>query len=112
MTLRLTSSNFAGTFRNDVAVGTLRLRSMLDAIAAAAPRIGSPWFACVWPAGPVCPDSRTAGAAACGGGGAGGAGVAGTAVGDATPLPAAGGGVAGGASAAAETPGPGPPAVA
>src|SRR4051795_9930772 len=103
MTLRFTSNNFAGTFRNDVAVGTLRLRSMLDAIAAAAPRIGSPWFACVWPAEPVCPDSRTAGAAACGGG-AGGAAGAGTAAGDATPLPAGGGGGAGGGLGGAQNP--------
>src|SRR5262245_45640757 len=42
MTLRLTSSSFAGTLRNDVAVGTERLRSMFAAIAAPAPRIGSP----------------------------------------------------------------------
>ena len=42
MTLRLTSSSFAGTSRKLVAVGTARLRAMLVAIAAAAPRIGSP----------------------------------------------------------------------
>ena len=37
MTLRLTSSSLAGTLRKLVAVGTVRLRSMLAAIAAAAP---------------------------------------------------------------------------
>ena len=37
MTLRLTSSSLAGTLRKLVAVGTARLRSMLAAIAAAAP---------------------------------------------------------------------------
>src|SRR5215207_1077312 len=42
MTLRLTSSSLAGTFRKLVAVGTARLRTMLAAIAAPAPRIGSP----------------------------------------------------------------------
>ena len=42
MTLRLTSSSFAGTSRKLVAVGTARLASMLATIAAPAPRIGSP----------------------------------------------------------------------
>src|SRR5690349_8668834 len=42
MTRRLTSSSLAGTLRNDVAVGTVRLRSMLATMAAPAPRIGSP----------------------------------------------------------------------
>src|SRR5688572_30264981 len=42
MTLRLTSSSFAGTLRKLVAVGTVRLRSMFAAIATPAPRIGSP----------------------------------------------------------------------
>ena len=40
--LRFTSSKRAGTFRKLVAVGTVRLRSMLATIAAPAPRIGSP----------------------------------------------------------------------
>src|SRR4051812_39981834 len=62
MTLRFTSSNLAGTLRNDVAVGTERLRSMLEAIAAPAPRIGSPSSLFVPPAGPVEPNPRTAGA--------------------------------------------------
>ena len=42
MTWRLTSSSLAGTLRKLVAVGTVRLRSMLVAIAMPAPRIGSP----------------------------------------------------------------------
>src|SRR5829696_4863488 len=42
MTLRLTSSSLAGTLRKLVAVGTVRLRAMLAAIAAPAPRIGVP----------------------------------------------------------------------
>lgn len=40
--LRLTSSNFAGTFRKLVAVGTVRLFSMFSTIRAATPRIGVP----------------------------------------------------------------------
>src|SRR6056297_3720399 len=42
ITLRLTSSSLAGTLRKLVAVGTVRLRSMLAAIAAPTPRIGLP----------------------------------------------------------------------
>ena len=42
ITLRLTSSSLAGTLRKLVAVGTVRLASMLRAIAAPAPRIGLP----------------------------------------------------------------------
>src|SRR3954454_17443891 len=41
MTLRFTSRRRAGTLRNDVAVGTPRLRSMLATMAAPAPRMGS-----------------------------------------------------------------------
>ena len=42
ITLRLTSSNFAGTLRKLVAVGTSRLACMFRTIAAPAPRIGLP----------------------------------------------------------------------
>src|SRR5215203_1564863 len=42
MTLRLTSSSFAGTLRKLVAVGTPRLRSMLATMTAPTPRMGDP----------------------------------------------------------------------
>ena len=42
MTRRFTSNSLAGTSRNDVAVGTARLASMLVTIRAAAPLSGSP----------------------------------------------------------------------
>ncbi len=42
MTRRLTSRSLAGTSRNDVAVGTSRLASMLATIRAPTPRIASP----------------------------------------------------------------------
>ena len=42
MTLRLISRSLAGTSRNDVAVGTSRLASMLDTMRAPTPRMGSP----------------------------------------------------------------------
>ena len=42
MTLRLTSTSLAGMLRKLVAVGTWRLRCMLAAMAAPAPRIGTP----------------------------------------------------------------------
>src|SRR5215469_9431777 len=38
ITMRLSTSNFAGTGRTLVAVGTVRLATMLDAVLAAAPR--------------------------------------------------------------------------
>ena len=75
MTLRLTSSSLAGTLRNVVAVGTVRLFSMLVAIAAAAPLIGLP----------ASPSPSVAGAAGFGDAG----GVAGAA---GQPPPAAGAG--------------------
>lgn len=42
MDFRLTSSNFVGISRNEVAVGTSRLASILETIRAAAPRSGVP----------------------------------------------------------------------
>src|SRR6266498_3998582 len=53
-TSRLTSSNRAGTTRNEVAVGTWRLDSMACTILAAAPRSGSP------PSRPAAPSPRVA----------------------------------------------------
>src|SRR5688572_11018551 len=86
MTLRLTSRSLAGTLRNVVAVGTVRLFSMLVAIAAAAPLIGLP-------ASSPFPAAGAAGLGAGAGAAAGAAGVA---------LTVAGAGAATGAGAAAE----------
>src|SRR6478736_2065078 len=69
-TRRLTSKSLAGTLRKLVAVGTVRLRSMLATTAAPAPRIGllgSAVAAAGW---------AGAGAAAAAGGAAGAAGGA------------------------------------
>src|SRR3954470_17688693 len=80
MIFRLTSSSLAGTSRKLVAVGTVRLRSMLAAIAAPAPRIGSPISSCAAAgrsgadAAPFVAD--TAGAVGTGAGAGGGAGAA------------------------------------
>src|SRR5437763_15436205 len=94
MTLRLTSSSRAGTSRNEVAVGTSRLASMLVTIRAAAPRRGSTRSAggsasasvvgrgaAAGAAGAAAADAAgAAGAGAAGPPGAGAAGVDGAAV--------------------------------
>src|SRR6056297_688324 len=95
ITLRLTSSSLAGTLRKLVAVGTVRLRSMLAAIAAPTPRIGLPGSSSGFPF-----DSGSAACAAFAAGAALAAG-AGAVLADALPgFAAAGAGSAGLAGAA------------
>src|ERR1700742_2525389 len=80
MTMRLSISSLAGMSRTLVAVGTLRLLTMLIAVRAAAPRsrsrcpAGAAGLAAGWGAG------LGAGVAACGAGGAAGTGACGLAV--------------------------------
>ena len=74
MMRRLTSSSLAGTSRNDVAVGTPRLRSMFSTILAATPRSGSPATSSV-PSAAMPVDFAAAGAAGAGLAAATGAGA-------------------------------------
>src|SRR5262245_48656324 len=96
MTLRLISSSFAGTSRNEVAVGTERLASMLATMRAPTPRMGSPGGA-----------SSAAGAGA--DAGAGAVGAAGAGAGATAPLVGAAGGAGAGAGAGAAATGAGRP---